>query len=193
MGLRGARVAETRAKIVEAVVALHEEVGPRATTIKAIAERAGVERLTVYRHFPDEKTLYEACSNCWLEAHPPPDPAGPGEEPGGEARARAILEAMNGYYREGQAMLRQIYRDVGEIPALAEVMTGFRSYLENLAGLLVADWPGTGEDGAWRLEATAFHVLDFRTWELMEEAGLDDPRKLSLQLGWLRGAVAAGR
>ena len=54
--------AETRQRIVDAAVALHSSVGPAATTISAIAEHAGVERLTVYRHFPDELTLLRACS-----------------------------------------------------------------------------------------------------------------------------------
>lgn len=33
---------------------LHWEVAPRHTTVSAIAARAGVERLTVHRHFHDE-------------------------------------------------------------------------------------------------------------------------------------------
>lgn len=52
--VRGERVAETRARIIEAVVQLHGEVGPRHTTVSAIAARAGVQRLTVYRHFQDD-------------------------------------------------------------------------------------------------------------------------------------------
>src|SRR3954447_7592226 len=67
--------AETRQRIVDAAVALHSSVGPAATTISAIAEHAGVERLTVYRHFPDELTLLRACSGKWLADNPPPDPA----------------------------------------------------------------------------------------------------------------------
>src|ERR671919_2710297 len=71
---RAEQEAETRQRIVEAMVALHREVGPARTTISAIAERAGVERLTVYRHFPDERSLFEACTGHWRASHPPPDP-----------------------------------------------------------------------------------------------------------------------
>ena len=49
-------------------------VGPRETTVSAIAERAGVERLTVYRHFPNEKGLFAACTAHYMSLHPPPDP-----------------------------------------------------------------------------------------------------------------------
>ena len=53
---------------------LHQALGPAKTTISAIAERAGVQRLTVYRHFPDERALLSACSSHYVVANPPPDP-----------------------------------------------------------------------------------------------------------------------
>src|SRR3954454_21616980 len=72
---RARRQAETRRRITEATVELHRTVGPARTTISAIAEKAGVQRLTVYRHFPDERDLLAACSPHWLGADPPPDPS----------------------------------------------------------------------------------------------------------------------
>jgi len=71
---RAQRQQETRRRIVSAAVALHEELGPLATTISAIAKRADVERLTVYRHFADEKSLFRACTEHYFAAHPPPQP-----------------------------------------------------------------------------------------------------------------------
>src|SRR3954471_16099442 len=71
--LRAEQQAETRQRIVEAAVALHLERGPVQTSINAIAERAGVNRVTVYRHFPDTRTLLEACSAHAQRLHPPPD------------------------------------------------------------------------------------------------------------------------
>src|SRR6188768_1137303 len=70
---RARRQAETRQRIVEATVELHTSVGPARTTISAIAQRAGVERHTVYAHFPDEGTLFQACSAHWRDRHPRPD------------------------------------------------------------------------------------------------------------------------
>ena len=72
---RAEQQSETRRRIVDAVYALHGEIGPARTTIKAIAERAGVERLTVYRHFADEREIFTACSAHFQEEMPPPDPA----------------------------------------------------------------------------------------------------------------------
>ena len=71
---RAERQQETRRRIEAAAIALHEEVGGVAATITAIAERAGVSRLTVYRHFPDERSLLTACTGTYLAANPPPDP-----------------------------------------------------------------------------------------------------------------------
>src|SRR5918994_5654651 len=72
---RAEQEAETRQRIVEAMVALHREVGPARTTISAIAERAGVERLTVYRHFPDERSMFQACTSHYSTLVPEPDAA----------------------------------------------------------------------------------------------------------------------
>ncbi len=71
---RAERQDETRRRIVDAAIELHQTIGPTATTISEIAQRAGVGRVTVYRHFPDEPTLARACSGQYFERHPAPDP-----------------------------------------------------------------------------------------------------------------------
>src|SRR6476469_8330030 len=70
---RAEKQAETRQRIVEATAALHEEVGPARTTVAEIARRAGVTRLTVYTHFPEDEELFGACSAHFMSQHPPPD------------------------------------------------------------------------------------------------------------------------
>ena len=70
---RAGRQQATRRRIVEATVALHREVGPARTTVAEIARRAGVQRLTVYNHFPDDAQLFAACQAHFLAQHPPPD------------------------------------------------------------------------------------------------------------------------
>src|SRR5215210_5297504 len=90
---------DTRRRITAATVELHREVGPANTTISAVAERAGVQRLTVYRHFPDERALLGACSAHWRAGHPAPDPSPwpPIEDP--EDRLRTAIAAFYAYYR----------------------------------------------------------------------------------------------
>src|SRR6476620_7794449 len=59
---RAERQDETRQRIVDATIELHQTIGAAQTTVSEIAKRAGVGRVTVYRHFPDEETLFNACS-----------------------------------------------------------------------------------------------------------------------------------
>src|SRR2546423_5155408 len=98
---RAENVEETRRKIVEAAVDLHGTVGPARTTVSAIAERAGVQRQTYYRHFPEERDLLHACSGLWEERHPPPDVAGLREIADGPERLRAGLTGLYSFYPDG--------------------------------------------------------------------------------------------
>ena len=94
----------TRERIVEATMELHGEVGPAKTTIAEIARRAGVQRLTVYTHFPDETQLFNACSAHWRALHPLPDLAGAMALEDPRERIRAALEALYGWYRSTEPM-----------------------------------------------------------------------------------------
>src|SRR5256885_16836927 len=86
---RAEKQAETRRRIVEATAALHTEVGPARTTVAEIARRAGVQRLTVYNNFPEERELFEACGAYWLAGNPPPGPTPPLGEKKRAQRLRA--------------------------------------------------------------------------------------------------------
>src|SRR5262245_28560301 len=89
---RAERQDQTRQRIVEAAVALHTSVGPAQTTVSAIAERAGVQRHTFYRHFPDERSLFYACSGMWYERHPLPDLSALADISDAEGRLRTGLQ-----------------------------------------------------------------------------------------------------
>src|SRR5262245_25004962 len=110
--VRQEHLAETRARIVEAIMRLHQEVGPRNTSVSAIAARAGVERLTVYRHFKDEAAMFSACSHRYLELNPPPDPSAWAAESDPEHRARRALEALYSFFGRTSPMFEKVYRDV---------------------------------------------------------------------------------
>ena len=159
---------ETRRRITEATVELHREVGPARTTISAVAERAGVQRLTVYRHFPEESDLFGACSRHWRAAHPAPDPApwaaiaDPGE------RLRTALAELYAYYRGDEAMIANVRRDAPAIPALAAIVgSGLPAYVEAVRQVLMR---GRRERGRRRelLAAAIGHALDFETWRSLE-------------------------
>lgn len=181
---RAADREETRLRIVEATMALHEEIGPNATTISAIAQRAGVQRLTVYRHFPDETAVFEACTSHWLELNPPPDPAAWASLEAGPRQARAALVAFYRYYRDTQRMWRAATRDEPKVPALQGPMESFREQLKELAETLGKGFGGAKDS----LPTTTLrHALAFTTWSSLAEQGLDDEAMADLVMAWLQG------
>jgi AcrR family transcriptional regulator len=182
---RAQRQRETRERIVDAAMALHEELGPAATTISAIADRAGVQRLTVYRHFPDERALLSACSSTWIGRHPPPDVAAvDGGSP--DAQTRSVLEAVFGYYEETEGMWASVYRDAEQMDEVREVLGGFEAYLEAAArSLLVVRAPRRSR----RLKATIRHALRFSTWQSLAATGLDRHALAGLVTGWIRASA----
>lgn len=122
---------------------LHEEMGPRNTTIKAIAERAGVQRLTVYRHFPSDVEVFDACTSHWSSLNPPPD-SRPWETIADPVmRAVVALSELYAYFSRTQGMWRVSYRDVGEVPALQAPMCQRRSKTRPRGGAKVGH-PGFG-------------------------------------------------
>lgn len=185
---RAERAARTRLRIVEAAVALHGEVGPNATTIRAIADRAGVQRLTVYRHFPDERTILAACSGLWLDRNPPPDPAR-WRSLAAPARTRGALAALYAYYRAGAYMWRHCYRDMAANPALQQIMARFAQWQDALRDELLAAW---GRGGRRALRAPLGHALRFSTWDSLAGEKLTDGRMAELMTRWF-SALAKGR
>ena len=183
--------AETRQRIVEAVVALHSEVGPARTTITAIAERAGVERLTVYRHFADETSLFAACSARFLSETSPPDPAvwAGIREP--SSRLSAALTAFYGYYRRGEDMLTHVIRDAPLLPAMLPVLDPWFHFVAITRTELVAGWRARGPRRV-RLTATIGHALRFETWKsLVREEGLEDSDAVELMVALATAAISS--
>src|SRR5919109_1488827 len=118
----------TRRRITESTVALHEELGPVRTSISAIAERAGVRRSTVYRHFPDEAALFAACSSHWEAANPVPDLAGWESIRDPDERLRNALGELYAYYRRTERMMENLHRDEVTTPLVRRHFTPFHEY-----------------------------------------------------------------
>lgn len=182
--LRAERQDETREKIVEATVALHEELGPANTSIKAIAEKAGVQRLTVYRHFPDDVSLFLACTSHWFELNPPPDMAGWAQVNNAVERSHTALLAFYRYYRRTEKMWRAAYRDVDRIEALQGPMGQFEAYLDQVRDDLLASWD-IKQDNKKTLAVTLRHCLRFSTWASLKHEHLSDKKMAELVMGWI--------
>jgi AcrR family transcriptional regulator len=158
---RAERQAETRRRITEATVALHQEVGPVRTTVAEVARRAGVTRLTVYNNFPEERELFAACQGHWFEQHPPP-PLNPADG------MEAVLSSLYGWYRETGRMAENVRRDRAVVPELDALMreTGDARMAELARAL-----------GGGPMVALA---LDFWTWRRLAGEGLSDAEAAAL-------------
>ncbi|HVF77532.1 MAG TPA: helix-turn-helix domain-containing protein [Solirubrobacteraceae bacterium] len=156
---------ETRRRITEATVELHKTVGPARTTISAVAERAGVQRATVYRHFPTDGDLFAACSAHWIGLHPYPAPDAWAAIADPEQRMLTALGELYAYYRSVEPMLANVRRDAQLLPALRAAMAGAGKYFGALIELLDAGWDGD----ATRRQTMLALALDFATWQKLTE------------------------
>jgi AcrR family transcriptional regulator len=163
LGRRAESKDETRRRITEAAVALHSTLGPAKTTISAIAERAGVQRLTVYRHFPEERDLFVACGAHWISENPPPDPAPWAQIADPRDRLITALTEIYGWYRANEGMIGNTERDAPELPVLAQVADP-SAYLDPVKALL----------GPPEQRAALGHALAFSTWRSLTREGLSD-------------------
>jgi AcrR family transcriptional regulator len=182
---------QTRRRITESTVALHEEVGPARTSINAIAERAGVRRSTVYRHFPDENALFAACSSHWRAANPPPDPRAWAAIEDPAARTEIALRELYAFYGRTQAMYGSLLRDEPLVPTVQRLLRDFHRYLRAIQDALIA---GRGLRGraAARTRAAIGHALAFPTWHsLIHEQGLADDDAVALMCLLVEGAARA--
>lgn len=180
MTKRAEAIESTRQKIVEATVALHGTVGPAATSVLGIAEKAGVTRATIYRHFPDEAALYQACSAHWLAQQVPPNPAAWAEYTDPYERMRIGLSDLYRFYRAGDSMLRRIYADKEWLPE--EHGSGLDTRHALFCDALLSAFP-TPQRRRHQLPAVVGHAVEFWTWRsLCVEQGLVEKKAVELMV-----------
>jgi len=163
---RAEQKSATRRRIVEATVDLHSTIGPARTTISAVADRAGVPRLTVYRHFPDQRELELACSALIMAREPLPDPAAwAGDTP--TERLRHGLDELYRYYARNEGMLANVLRDAEVLPTTHEmVKLRVTPGLARIRDALVGQIP-VADDRRRELVAATELAIDFATWRLL--------------------------
>jgi AcrR family transcriptional regulator len=180
MKRRAEQEAQTRLRITESAVDLHGTLGPAHTSVSAIAEHAGVRRSTVYRHFPDERALFGACSAHWAASNPPPEIGRWRSIAEPDARLDAALAELYAYYRQTEGMLDRLLRDAPAVQVVGELMGAFWAMLSEATDVLMR---GRGLRGTprERTRAAIGHALAFSTWQdLTRTQGLDDTRAAEL-------------
>jgi AcrR family transcriptional regulator len=181
--------AQTRLRITESAVELHGTRGPARTTMSAVAEHAGVRRSTLYRHFPDERALFGACSAHWAENNPPPDISRWAEIENPEERLAAALAELYAFYGRNEEMLDKLLRDAPTVPVIDELMGALRFFLDEAVKVLMQR-RGLRGNAAKRTRAAVGHALAFRTWQdLTGGQGLDDDQASALMRRLVRVAL----
>ncbi len=187
MKRRAERVRETRRRITEAAVELHETVGPARTTVSAVAEKAGVQRHTYYAHFPEIEDLYRACTTHYLERHPLPDPFSWVGIPEPEERMAHALSEVYTYYSSTEAMMTNVLRDGQLGPAGQESMVMLYEHWQRMRDAIADAFGTSGERREEALLVAIALSLDFQTWRtLVRQHGLDADRAVGLMVEMVR-------
>ena len=185
---RAERYRQTRQRIVETAFELHRMHGPSQTTISDIARRAGVERQTVYNHFPDELSLLKACSAHSRSLNPPPDPEPWRLISDPHIRLRRALSEVYAYYRRNEQILANITRDAQANPNVREILEPRIKHQERMRDALAAGLEQS--DGQRRhklLYGGLWTALEFQTWHaLVKQQGFDDDEVSKLMVGMVR-------
>ena len=169
---RAEQVADTRRRITEAAIDLHGSVGPARTTLSAVADRAGVERRTLYRHFPTEADLFQACSTHYFDAHPWPDLGEWRAIRDPRARLERALDELYAYYELTEPMFSNVLRDAELVDFARDAMDPLSTYLDEAAEVLIA---GRGVRGRARerVRGALRHALAFSTWRSLSANGIE--------------------
>lgn len=190
MTKRAEAEAETRKRITQSTVDLHEALGPSRTSISAIAAHAGVRRSTVYRHFPDELALFKACTAHWMVANQPPDPSAWTVIEDADKMLCAVLNDLYAYYRRTRRMMESIHRDEEIMPLVKQMMGGYRDYLTGARSLLM-DRCRPEPARCRQVEAAIGHAISFPAWRsLALEQGLTDEDCSELMCRLVRAALS---
>jgi AcrR family transcriptional regulator len=190
---RADEMAETRQRITEAAVDLHGTVGPARTTLSAVAERAGVQRHTVYRHFPTEAELFQACSMHFLTANPWPDlePWRATADP--HQRLAQALNELYAYYERTEPMWNNVLRDADLVDAIQPALIPFEDYQAEVAEILASGWPARGRRRLI-VAAALRHAIAFETWRsLKSNDGITRSEAVELVTSLVDAAAAPRR
>jgi len=167
---RAEGVAETHLRITEAAIDLHGTIGPARTTLSAVARRAGVERRTLYRHFPTEADLFVACSTHYFAANPFPDLDLWRAIRDPQERLAYALDELYAYYERTAPMLANVLRDAELVDYARDAVASLHAFLEEAAEILAA---GRRVRGSRRqlVDAALGHALAFSTWHSLTTSG----------------------
>ena len=189
---RAEDMAGTHRRITEAAIELHGTLGPSRTTLSAVAKRAGVERRTLYRHFPTEADLFTACSTHYFAANPWPDLDAWRAIRDPHQRLERALDELYAYYERTEPMLSNVLRDAELVDFARDAVAPLHAYRDNAAAVLLTDRPARGRTRQL-LQAALAHALSFSTWRSLSVNGIERADAIKLMTALVEAAGAPPR
>jgi len=184
---RAERQDATRQRILDATVALQESVGVVGTTISSVAEQAGVERLTIYRHFSDETALLTAATAYYLEANPPPNPEPWKGIADPEVRLQVGLTAAYVYHQQTEGMIGHLIQGLPFKPVICNVLEEYSTHWVNVQQVLSEGWNSPNLE---LITVAIGHTVSFKTWHsLVRDLGLGNTEAVELMVGMVRSCL----
>lgn len=181
---RAEQQAETRRRIVEAAMALHGTHGPARTSFSMVADAAGVQRHTLYAHFPDETSLLLACSAHHLACDPMPDAARWSMIADRQERLQTALAEIYAWYERNAEIAASVLRDAEHHAATREAVgTRIAPHFAAWRAAL-----GQGDNNPTR-QALLELALSYHTWRtLARDGGLGSAAAASVMAAALLSA-----
>jgi AcrR family transcriptional regulator len=181
---------QTRERILQATMELHDRQGVAPTTFADIAERAGVGAATVSRHFPTLGELVGACGvHVWQEMRPPVPEAAAAVFEGSKTtreRLERLAAEVDGFYARGAHRLALASRDRELVPELDGFLGAVETGIEALVNEALKE---SGETERTRRVVLA--MMTFPVWSAFDRLGLPFGEERELRVGLLECAIRA--
>jgi AcrR family transcriptional regulator len=151
-----------------------------------LADRAGVQRHTLYAHFPDERSLYMACSGLVEERDPLPDAAPWRGIADRREHLTTGLRAVYDWYGRNAALLACVLRDAEHHALTREISTiRFAPHMADYREVL-------GAKLSVKQRAMLHLALSFFTWRtLVRDGGLTQGAAIAAMVQAVDGASKA--
>lgn len=176
---------QTHRRIIDAALVLYGSVGPAATTISAVATKASVQRLTVYRHFPKETDLMAGALKAWFDSRPMPDPTEWRDGVDPQDWPIAILSMLYNYYSETSNVWARLQADRAKHDDLEKLMQPANARLAVIQDDILRHLP-TGRRDNVLCRAVVAHSVQFSTWKSLTDSALDTVEVAALMEDWVR-------
>ena len=188
MGRRQDAVERTRDRITRAAFELHRTVGPARASISAVAEHAGVQRHTVYSHFPNMESLIEACTAHGMKLTALPDPVEWALVADPVERLGIGLAELYAYYRANAQLLGNVTRDMAVMPELVAGSHAFFAEMGKMGSALSSGWV-VGRESERAHAAAVGLAMGFGTWQSLTGSGLTDEEALAMMVTFVESTA----